>query len=98
MNCYICDQTSHPITMRYGLSAAIGICHECGIGVCAQHSHRPSDAGSLLLCKACATQRGTLPAPHALPSPQEREASLGCHRCRFLLPATQLVSLGDSPH
>jgi len=55
MKCYICNQTPPTATPRYHIAEAIGICHHCGIGVCAEHSHKEIEPGSLLLCTQCAS-------------------------------------------
>ncbi len=54
MNCYICDQAPLTGTMRYAVAEAIGVCRQCGIGVCVQHSHKEAEPGSPLLCVSCA--------------------------------------------
>jgi len=55
MKCYICDQTHTTATPRYNIADAIGVCHNCGIGVCAQHSHKEAEPGSLFVCTQCAS-------------------------------------------
>lgn len=57
MNCYICEQGPRPATMRYGMMAAVGICRDCGIGVCIEHSHKEPEPGAPLLCQNCAERR-----------------------------------------
>ena len=54
MNCYVCEKAPHLAGTRFGVRAAVGVCHHCGIGVCAEHSHKDSEPGSPLLCKTCA--------------------------------------------
>lgn len=58
MKCYICDQTPPPNGIRYGIADTIGICHDCGIGVCTTHSYKDTQPGSPLLCIDCASLRG----------------------------------------
>ena len=55
MKCYICDQTPPTTAMRYNVADAVGICHRCGIGVCAEHSHKEAEPGAVLLCTQCAS-------------------------------------------
>lgn len=60
MNCYICEKTPGPGGTHYHVKAAVGICHNCGIAVCAEHSDRTPEPGSPLLCPSCAELlRGT---------------------------------------
>jgi hypothetical protein len=54
MNCYICDQKPGPGGTRYHVKVAVGICHNCGVAVCGEHSYRAPEIGSLLLCPSCA--------------------------------------------
>jgi len=54
MHCYICEKTLRPGGTHYHVKTAVGICHNCGIGDCLDHSHRDLDAGSPLLCPSCA--------------------------------------------
>ena len=58
MKCYICDHTPPPTAIRYDVPEAIGICQDCGIGVCASHSYKDTQPGSPLLCIQCAGLRG----------------------------------------
>lgn len=37
MNCYYCSTTMGPGGTHYGIRQAIGICRECGLGVCEAH-------------------------------------------------------------
>ena len=53
MNCFICETAPKPNGTYYAVSTAIGICHHCGIGVCATHGHKASEPGSPLLCINC---------------------------------------------
>ncbi len=62
MNCYTCNQHGRNAIMRYGMDDAIGVCHNCGIAVCAKHSHKDEKPGAPLLCIPCATLHGTVPA------------------------------------
>jgi hypothetical protein len=54
MNCYVCEKTPGPSGTRYHIKAAVGICHNCGVGICAEHSHKDVQPGAPLLCPACA--------------------------------------------
>jgi hypothetical protein len=54
MNCYICEKTPSPNGTHYHVKVAVGICHNCGIAVCGQHSQREAASGSPLLCPSCA--------------------------------------------
>ncbi len=54
MKCYICEKTPGPGGTHYHVKAAVGICHNCGVGVCMEHSYRASEPGSPLLCSSCA--------------------------------------------
>jgi hypothetical protein len=55
MRCYTCETTN---TLAGALSSAsieaIGVCHNCGVGLCLAHASRPSKPGSPLLCQQCA--------------------------------------------
>jgi hypothetical protein len=57
MICYICDREVHPGGTRYGILPAIGVCHDCGIGVCARHGNKEAVSGAPLLCPDCALLR-----------------------------------------
>jgi hypothetical protein len=64
MHCYICESSPKPFGTRYEVSNAVGICHQCSIGVCLKHSRRSSDAGAPLLCEECAgNQQGLTTRP-----------------------------------
>ena len=47
MNCYYCDTEPGPGGTRFGVKPAIGICTDCGVGVCASHAKKASDSDSL---------------------------------------------------
>lgn len=53
MNCYFCAQ-HHPGGTNFGNRSALGICQNCGVGVCLEHSRRDSTPGAPLLCFECA--------------------------------------------
>lgn len=53
MKCYICEKTPGPGGTHFRVSEAIGICRNCGVAVCVQHSSRSSEPGSPLLCPSC---------------------------------------------
>jgi hypothetical protein len=61
MNCYICEKTTPAFTLRYGIAHAVGVCQDCGIGVCLNHSRKDAEPGSPLLCPECAEKRAALP-------------------------------------
>ena len=54
MYCYYLDQHPRPGGARYVASVAVGICHQCGVAVCAEHAHKDSYPGAPLLCHECA--------------------------------------------
>ena len=76
MNCYLCETTRRPQTLRYAIAPAVGICHDCGIGVCLEHSVRAAESGAPLLCPTCAENRsGVTTMPRvALSTPQHATA------------------------
>jgi hypothetical protein len=57
MNCYLCEKLADSPALRYGVVAAVGVCHDCGIGVCLEHSYKDIQPGSPLLCLECAEYR-----------------------------------------
>jgi hypothetical protein len=58
MKCYICEKDLDVGGgTRYGVGDAVGICHDCGIGVCLEHSRKSAQPGSPLLCPECARKR-----------------------------------------
>ena len=54
MKCYICEKEVHIGGTRYAVADAVGICHNCGIAICLDHSRRAKEPGSPLLCPSCA--------------------------------------------
>jgi hypothetical protein len=54
MNCYICETIPGPGGTHYHVKAAVGICHNCGIALCLEHSLKASEPGSPLSCVECA--------------------------------------------
>lgn len=58
MKCYVCEKQSGPGGTRYHVRTAVGICHNCGVAVCAEHSYRAPEPGSPLLCPSCAKLMG----------------------------------------
>ncbi len=56
MKCYICTKTHHPGGFPSQVPA-VGICHDCGIGLCQDHARRPAGPGTELLCADCETRR-----------------------------------------
>jgi hypothetical protein len=76
MNCYICERTTPAYSLRYGIAPAVGVCHDCGIGVCLEHSRKGIEPGSPLLCTECEAKRI---APATMPrmvNPQQQKASV----------------------
>lgn len=61
MLCYQCDKSPQPGGLRYGVRQAVGVCHDCGAGVCAEHGVKR--AGEPLLCTDCAAVRRGKAAP-----------------------------------
>lgn len=57
MNCYLCEKTPGPGGTHFHVKAAVGICHDCGVAVCLEHSHKAFEPGSPLLCPTCAELR-----------------------------------------
>lgn len=51
MLCYYCEKTPPLGGVRYGIRQAVGICHDCGVGVCAEHGLKQT--GRPLLCAGC---------------------------------------------
>ncbi len=54
MNCYLCETGEHPGGTLYHLRPAVGVCQECGIGVCREHGAKADGARGRLLCADCA--------------------------------------------
>ena len=54
MNCYTCNKMPGPGGTNYHVRQAVGVCHNCGVGVCAEHSVKAELEGTPLLCLACA--------------------------------------------
>lgn len=76
MDCYICERTSPAYTMRYGIQSAVGICHDCGIGICNEHSRKAAEPGSPLLCAECEAKRSTPVMMPRMVKPQPQKASV----------------------
>lgn len=55
MYCYYQDQHTYPGGVRFVPPVAIGVCHGCGVAVCAEHSQKASYKGAPLLCHECAS-------------------------------------------
>ena len=73
MNCYHCETGERPGGMSYGIRPAVGVCRECGIGVCLEHGRR--EAGGRLLCESCAAKAGLAVVP--APAPGRRREGVG---------------------
>lgn len=54
MKCYLCATTNGPGGVCYHIATAIGVCLECGIGICRQHGVKGAHASSPLRCQDCA--------------------------------------------
>ena len=72
MNCYYCHQ-HHPGGTRFGNQPAIGVCHHCGVGLCAEHAHKDAQPGSPLLCVECAKLSKQSTVWGCVPSPMSTE-------------------------
>lgn len=59
MQCYFCEKTDPPGGVRYTHTAAIGICRQCGLAICTEHSRKTTLPGSALLCLDCAAIKET---------------------------------------
>lgn len=69
MKCYICEKEAHVGGTRYSIAEAVGICHNCGIAICLDHSRKTKEPGSPLLCPSCAEK-------NAMPSYSQAEPTL----------------------
>ncbi len=54
MKCYICEKEPKVGGTNFHIREAIGVCHNCGVAVCLEHSYKSSETGSPLLCPRCA--------------------------------------------
>jgi len=68
MKCYICEKAVHNGGTRYAVAEAVGICHNCGVAVCLDHSHKSEAPGSPLLCPNCSEKRATQTSVQAKPT------------------------------
>ena len=75
LNCYLREKSAQPQTLRYGIHAAIGICFDCGIGVCLEHSVKTAEAGTPLLCLTCAEHRSSPITTPRVPLSQPQRAT-----------------------
>ena len=55
MNCYECERTKRPGGTYLGNREAVGVCHDCGVGLCPEHGKKMD--GQVFLCSACAQTR-----------------------------------------
>jgi Uncharacterized protein conserved in archaea (DUF2180) len=55
MNCYECERTARPGGTRLGIREAVGVCRDCGVGLCPEHGKRMD--GQAFLCSSCARAR-----------------------------------------
>jgi hypothetical protein len=60
MNCYECERSSRPGGTHFGVRQAVGVCQDCGVGLCPEHGKK-ADSGPLV-CSACAHERSKHPA------------------------------------
>lgn len=63
MNCYICNQMPPAGGIIWIRSVAVGVCSNCGIGVCSDHSEKANEPGASLLCSTCASLDSTKSRP-----------------------------------
>jgi hypothetical protein len=54
MKCYICEKSTPVGGTCFGVADAVGVCHNCGVAVCIEHSFKAPQPGSPLLCPQCA--------------------------------------------
>ena len=54
MKCYICEKQPGAGGTHFHVREAVGVCRNCGVAVCAEHSYRAAEPGSPLLCPSCA--------------------------------------------
>ena len=50
MECYEC-KNRHPGGTRLGIRQAVGVCHDCGVGLCSEHGTKIHEQP--LLCSEC---------------------------------------------
>jgi hypothetical protein len=53
MYCYYQDQHKPRGGTYYVAPVAVGVCHQCGVAVCAEHAHKDDYPGAPLLCHEC---------------------------------------------
>ena len=70
MHCYTCEKTTPAFTLRFGIARAVGVCQDCGIGVCLAHSHKDAEPGSPFLCAECPVKRAVPATMPRLSKPQ----------------------------
>ena len=99
MNCYICEKTPGSGGTHYHVKAAVGICHNCSIAVCLEHSHRDPEFGSPLLCSICTRLLKEPPISEATRAKDILEALL-CHNAgdRFEFFSAGLEPKGVNPY
>lgn len=56
MKRYDCERAEHRGGTRLGVRVAVGVCHLCGVGLCAEHGERVGDQP--LLCSGCSRVQG----------------------------------------
>jgi hypothetical protein len=54
MKCYVCETEPKVGGTHFHIREAVGVCHNCGIAICLEHSYKASEPGSPLLCPRCA--------------------------------------------
>lgn len=55
MNCYECERAGRPGGTHFGIRQAVGVCRDCGVGLCPEHGKRAGRRP--FLCSACAQAR-----------------------------------------
>jgi hypothetical protein len=74
MYCYYQDQHARPGGVRFVAPVAVGVCHQCGVAVCADHAHKDPYPGAPMLCYECAklqaTNESTIQQSHQIKEPE----------------------------
>jgi hypothetical protein len=56
MNCYECERVTRPGGTHFGIRQAVGVCRDCGVGLCPEHGKKSDEQP--FLCSVCAQGRG----------------------------------------
>ena len=51
MNCYECGNVAQAGGTHFGIRQAVGVCLECGVGLCPEHAKKAE--GQPFLCSEC---------------------------------------------